>query len=216
MRSRWFPLGLAVLQGASYVVLIAYNYWRGSENFPQLLRYIREDLSRPFFEPPLCCHGEPTDPQVAAAVSDLCESPVFLSHDGPVVTMHFPAYAVAAVGYGALSHSGVCLEVLTNPRGQILVAPLIPLLWFFMGRSIRRIAQHRWHPPAARLITKAAFSLGLILLPLSLLGLLGVLFGAFLNWETALRWVGVVFWSLYISFLAAERLRMWPFSRKRA
>lgn len=216
LRSRWFPLGLAVLQCVSFVALIAFNYWRESDNAPQLLRYVRGDLSRPFFEPPVCCHGEPTDPQVAAAVSDLCETPVFRSHDGPAIAMHLPAFAVAAVGYGALSHSGVCLEALTNPRGQIFVAPLIPLLWFFVGRSIRRIAQHRWHPPAARLITKGALSLGLILLPLGLLGLLSVLFGVFFNWETALRGLGIAFWSLYIPFLAAERLRIWPFSRERA
>jgi hypothetical protein len=128
--------------------------------------------------------------------------------------MHFPAYAVAAALHAALTRSDLCFEALTNPRGQMFVAPIIPLLWFFIGCSIRRIAQHRWRPPAASLISKSVFSLGLIPLPLGLLGLLGIVLGIFIDPWSALRSAGVAFWSLYIPLLAAERLRTWPFSQK--
>ena len=214
-RSRWFPLGLAILQTVLFVALMVYNSWRGSRDFPHLVRYVREDLSRPFFEPPECCNGRPTSPEIAE-VADLCERTAFFSYDGPAMAMHLPAYAIAALAHAAFSQSGICFEALITQRGRVFVAPLIPILWLFVGCSIRRIAHHRWRPPAQTAISKAAFSLGLAPLPLVLFALIGGVISVFVNpWE-ALKAPGYAFWFLSIPLLAAERLRMWPFPAKRS
>lgn len=212
-RSRWFPLGLAILQGLFYVALIAFNSWKGSRDFVELSSYFRRDLARPFFEPPECCHGEPTSPELAR-VADVCEITAFRSHDGPAIAIHFPAYAVAAALHAAISHSDVCFEALTRPRGQMFVVLMIPLLWFFVGGTVRRIAQHRWRPPAANRLSRAAFSIGFIPLPLGVFGALWLVVVVFVNPWDALRAAGVAFWCLYIPLLAAERCRIWPFSRE--
>lgn len=105
------------------MALIAYNTWKGSRDLPQFLRYVRQDLGRPLFESPVCCHGEPTSPELAD-VADLCEITAFASRDGPSIAMHLPAYAVAATLRAPLSHSDICFEALINPRGQVFVAQL--------------------------------------------------------------------------------------------
>jgi hypothetical protein len=60
-------------------------------------------------------------------------------------------------------------------------------------------------------------SLGLIPLPLRILGLLFSVIGLFASdvW-LSVRLVGFAFWTLYPAALTAERLRMWPFDRMSA
>ena len=58
-------------------------------------------------------------------------------------------------------------------------------------------------------------ALGLIPFPFGLLVLMFSVVGSFVSdIGSTIRLVGIAFWMFYVSTLAAERLRVWPFDRE--
>ena len=51
--SRWFPPIFALLQAVRHLGMIAYDYWRATQNYRHFdaAEFIHKDLARSFFEP---------------------------------------------------------------------------------------------------------------------------------------------------------------------
>jgi len=178
--------------------MIACTYWVVAQNGSRfdVGEFIRKDLARPLFEPYGFC-GAWTH---------------YASGQSAVLGLDLPAYAVATVLHSVMTRQTSCVDALTTPRGHILSAAFVLPLWFFVGLSIRRLAQRRWHHRAEGRIRRASIALGLIPLPFGLLGLLFSLVGLFVSdIGQSIRLAGIAFWTLYVAALAAERLRIWPF-----
>ncbi len=198
LRSRWFPLSLAIAQSVRHVTLIAYGYWDASvtlRNFA-IEEHIRRDLARPLFEPYYFCDAW-NNYNTAHAAN---------------VSIDLPSYLAAMSFHSFVAKEFRCVDVLTTPRGQIITIPFIPIAWFLIGLSARRLATRRWRPEAKRRLPRAIAICGFLFLPMGVLLLMhGVTQAVALNGWGALRMFAAASWVFYLYVLAAERLRVWPF-----
>lgn len=197
--SRYFPLLFALLQTTRHVGSIGYDYWVAAQNERALhvIDFVKADLARPLFELDAWCGAwtHYSSGQTAAFGVDL------------------PAYMAATMLLSTINWSEQCLDALTMPRGQILVAALVTPLWFLVGLSIQRLAQRRWRQMAAGRFARAALSLGLLPASLSLFFLLSGVLALFVSGiALSLRLIGIGLWMVYPAIFAAERLRAWPFA----
>jgi hypothetical protein len=198
--SRWFPLILALLQTARHVGLIGYDYWAAAHNDKRfdLGEFLQRDLARPLFEPYGFCGAWAH----------------YSSGQSAVLGLDLPSFIAATLLHSAINWRASCVDALTTPRGQIITAALVPVTWFFIGLSIRRLAQRRWRQRTTGRFFRTVASLGLLLVPLGLLGLLFAVVSLFVSdIGSSLRLAGLAFWMLYLATLIAERLRVWPFAR---
>lgn len=196
--SRWFPPILAFLQIARHLGLVGYDYWAAAHNQNRfdVGEFLRRDLERPLFEPYGFCDGWTH----------------YTFGQSAVLGLDLPAYAGATLLYSAINWHAECVDALTTPRGQIIAAVFVLLLWFLVGLSIRRLAQRRWRRPLVGRFSRALVSLGLVLIPFGLLGLFFSVVGAFVSeGGLSVRMAGLALWMLYLAALTAERLRVWPF-----
>ena len=131
--SVWFPPIFAFVQTTRHVGMLAYTYWaaRQYESRFDAGAYIREDLARPLFEPYGFC-GAWTH---------------YASGQSAVLGLDFPAYAAATMLHSAITWHLSCVDALTTPRGNFISTAFVFPLWFFLGLSIRRLANGRWHQP---------------------------------------------------------------------
>jgi hypothetical protein len=197
--SRSFPLILALLQTLRHIGLIGYDYWAAAQNEKRLDlgKFLQRDLAHPLFEPYGFC-GAWTH---------------YSSGQSAVLGLDLPAYVGATLLHSAVNWRVSCVDAFTTPRGQIISAALVLPLWFFVGLSIRRLAQRRWRQRTTRRLSRALVSLGLLMLPFSLLGLHFSIVGLFVSdVGSSVRLAGFAFWMLYLATLTAERLRVWPFA----
>ena len=196
--SRWLPPLLALVQTVRHVWMIAYTYWTAAQTDSRfdVGQFIRRDLARPLFEPyPFC--GAWTH---------------YLSAQSAALGLDLPAYAAATLLHSAMTWQISCLDAIMTPRGHILSAAFVLPLWFLVGLSIRRFAQRRWHRRVEGRIKRTLIVFGLIPLPLGLLALIFSVVGLFFSdIGLSVRLAGIAFWAVYVSALAAERLRFWPF-----
>jgi hypothetical protein len=196
--SRWFPPLLAFLQTVRHLGLVGYDYWAAAQNEKHFNvgEFLRRDLARPLFEPSGFCGGWTH----------------YTGGQSAVLGLDLPAYVVATLLHSAINWQAACEDALMTPRGQIITAVFVLLLWFLVGLSIRRLVQRRWRRPIAGRLSRILVSLGLISLPFGLLWLLFSVVGLFVS-EVGLsvRVAGFAFWMLYLATLIAERLRFWPF-----
>src|SRR5258706_600077 len=120
--SCWFPPILALLQAARYLGFIGYDYWIAAQNEKRfdVGEFLRRDLARPLFEPYEFCGG--------------------WTHYSPAQSANFgldlPAYVGATLLHSAVNFRGSCADALMTPRGQIITAPFVLALWFFVGLSV--------------------------------------------------------------------------------
>jgi hypothetical protein len=202
LTSRWFPLILATLQIIRHLGFIGYDYWIAAHNlkYVDLGKYVRGDLERPLFDSYEFC-GAWRRYGLGQSVD---------------LGLDFPAYAAGTLLASAINRKATCVDALMTPRGQIICAVFIPPLWFLVGLSVCRLARHRWRPQVKGRVYKALMSLGLVALPFGILALLFSIAGLFVSdLGLSARLVGFAFWLLYLPFLAAERLRFWPFATHR-
>lgn len=180
--------------------MIAHSYWVVAQNESRfdVGEFVQKDLARPLFEP-----------------YEFCGAWVHYSFgQSAVLGLDLPAYVAATLLHSVMSWRATCVDALTTPRGHILSSAFVFALWFFVGLSLRRFAQRRWHRRMEGRIRRAVVALGLIPLPLGLPVLLFSVVGLFASdIGLSLRLGGIAFWALYASALAAERLRVWPFDR---
>jgi hypothetical protein len=197
---RWFPLMLALFQATRHAGLIAYDYWRAArpETRFDVRAYVREDLSRPLLEPSGWCD---------AWVHHSMGQNIDLGWD-------LPAYMAASVLHGVLSRHTPCVDTFTRPRGQVIVAPFVPLLWFLAGLSLRRLARRQWRRAKGKLGHTVAW-IGLFALPFGIVALLlGIVGLLTIDASTTLRLVGLGWWMTFVGALSAERLSVWPFDER--
>ena len=198
MKSRWFPASLALFQTILYFGLLGHDYWSAvhKEHIRNLREYFHEDLARPLFEPPeLCQYCWGVAPGQSA-----------------VLGLDAPAHLGTILLYSAMNRQLACQETLLTPRGQLVTAAFVPPLWVLEGLSSRRLAQRRWHRRLTGRLSRSIVFLGLIPSPLGAAALLmGVLSIFALKISIAVRLLGLGFWLLFLSVLAEERLRVWPF-----
>ena len=137
---------------------------------------------------------------------------IYAAGQSAVLGLDLPAYAAATLLHSAMTWQASCVDAITTPRGHILSAAFVFHVWFLVGLSARRFAQRRWHRRVEGRIKRALIALGLIPAPLEVLALIFGVVGLFVSdIGLSLRSAGIAFWTLYISALAAERLRVWPF-----
>jgi hypothetical protein len=193
--SRWFAPVFAVLRTARHAGMIAYSYWSASQN-EDVWPFIRNDLSGPLFEADSSCGWWSTYDGSSTALQGL----------------DFPAYDAAMLFHSVVTWNESCVDTLMTPRGQIVVVPFVFLLWLLVGLSIRRFAQRRWRRQAGGRLSRVLLSCGLVPAPFALFGLLlgAVGLGAS-GVGVGIRLAAMSVWFLYLSLLAAERLRVWPF-----
>ncbi|HEY3440905.1 MAG TPA: hypothetical protein VGK29_09145 [Paludibaculum sp.] len=200
MTSRWFPPILALLQIVRHLGLIGYDYWSAARNEKHFdaLAFLTRDLARPLFEPYGFCGAWTGHPAGQTSVLGL----------------DFPAYIGAILVHSLINGHVACVDAFSTPRGQIIVAVMVAPLWFLVGLSFSRLAQHRWRRQAEGPLARALLSLGLLPLLLGLLSLLATAVSLFMSdIGQSLRLAGIAFWMFYSAALAAERLRRWPFER---
>ena len=128
-----------------------------------------------------------------------------------VFGLDVPAYLAAQLLQAAITGATTCLGALTTPRGHLIVAPFVFLFWLLPALTFRRLAQHRFHGPWRAPLLRAVAFLGILLLPLGVLFALGSILSLFFPLaNSSLKLIGHAFWCLYLSALAAERLRTLP------
>jgi hypothetical protein len=198
VRSRWFAPVLAFVQTALYFAVVAHAYWAASHNEKSfdIQHFISRDLARPLFEPYEFC-GAWTH---------------YTGGQALLLSWDFPAYVAAALAYSVGARQTTCMDALMTPRGQLFTAPFVAALWFLVGLTVRRLAQHRWRQATRGRIARIILFLGLTPLPFGALVLTtaAVLF-LFFHVEMAARFAGFGFWFLFLPTFSAERLRLWPF-----
>ncbi len=197
MTRHWFPHVLALLQAMLHLCLVSSTYWTATlrdENF-DAMRFLRADLERPLFEPYGFC----------GAWSHLSAG------QAAALGLDFPAYLAASLLHRAIVQQASCVEAVMTPRGHILVTALALPVWFWVGLSLQRLARRRW---PSRVQERAIVPIGSIPLPLAVLGLISS-YSAFLllEWGLALQLAGMAGWGLFMATLAAEKLRVWPFTQ---
>lgn len=180
--------------------MLAYDYWNASRSAKSfnVTEFVARDFARPLFAPHEFCDAwvSHTSGQEAAFGIDL------------------PAYAVAVIVHSVVTGQPSCLDALTSPRGQLITAPFVLFTWYFVGLSLRRLAQRRWRPRSVRWTSRLCWNIALMPLPFGVLCLLFTPFALiFSRPATALHLAGAALWLLYLNLLAAERLRLWPFRR---
>ena len=198
--SRWFPPIFALLQAVRHLGMIAYDYWRATQNYRHFdaAEFIHKDLARSFFEPYGFC-GAWTQ---------------YTSSQSAVLGLDLPIYAVGSMLHSAMTGGFSCVDALTPPRGRILGTALALPVWFFVGLGVRRLARHQWRNKVEGRIKRALIGLGLIPLPFGVLFLLLSVASLFVSdLGLSVRAAGFAIWFLYTSALAAERLRIWPLNR---
>jgi hypothetical protein len=191
LTSRWFPPILAAVQTLVHVSLIAYEYR------------------------PLIVDGERFDCMYEDLSNDLaCGTyrPYSVGHSADL-GLNLPAYLALSLLYFHANLEFVDIDAVTIPRGQRMIATLVPLVWFFLGCSVRRVARRRWRRADHGRWQRA--SLWVALLP-ALYGLLAIPMGAgglFLGRWGSFQVICFGLWATYAAALAAERLRVWPFAK---
>jgi hypothetical protein len=125
--------------------------------------------------------------------------------------LDLPAYIAASLFHFIMTWQESCVDAMTTPRGQILCAPFVFSLWWLVGLSIRRFSQRRWRKRTEGRLPRVLLELCLVPAPFALMGILLSVVGAFVSgMGVAFQLAGISVWALYISLLAAERLRVWP------
>lgn len=114
--TRWFPIILAVLQTARHLAFVGYDYWTVAQNEKHFDagQFIRRDLTRPLFEPHGFCGAWTT----------------YSAGQTVVLGLDLPAYIGATLLHSAMAAKPSCVDALTTPRCQIIVAVCVLPLWF--------------------------------------------------------------------------------------
>lgn len=178
--------------------MIAYGYWNALVNECNfgLESYLRKDLARPFFERYEFCDAWHN----------------YNTSDAATMSIDLPAYVLASLTHSLGAGELSCVDALGTPRGQIIALAFVPLVWYLIGKSVRRLAKLQLRPETQGLwrLALVACAIALGLFGAVLLGV-GVAQGfAGYGWNP-IRMIASAFWAFYAYALAAERLRVWPF-----
>ena len=197
LTAAWFPAAFALLQTVRYFAFLAHGYWiesRPNSGFHGFA-YIREDLSYPLFGEYGFCGGWAS----------------YMQGQFATFGIDSPAYLAGLLLHEAVNGAATCLDALSTPRGHLIVAPFVFLFWLLPGITLRRVVQRGFHRPWRALLPRTLAYLALLLLPIGLLLLLAsIIYVVRAEWFLPFRLAGLAFWCLYLSALAAERLRTLP------
>jgi hypothetical protein len=193
LTAAWFPAAFALLQTVRYFAFLAHGYW--GQTRLDVLAYIRQDLALPLF-----------------AAYDFCDAwRDYTAGHRATFGLDLPAYLAAQLLYAAITGATTCLDALITPRGQLIVAPFVFLFWLLPAITLQRLAQRRRHHPWRAPLPRAVAFLGILLFPLGVLSALASILSLFpSSYNSSLQLIGLTFWCLYLSALAAERLRTPP------
>jgi hypothetical protein len=116
--------------------------------------------------------------------------------------------------HSAVARQPACFDTFATPRGQLIAAAFVPLVWFLFGSGIRRLARRRWREKVGGRFSRRLLLLCII--PATMFGWAALLMAAvgliFSGAYVSVQLAGLAFWSLSAGAWTAERLRMWPFS----
>lgn len=196
--TKWFPILLALAQLTRHLALIGYDYWlaaEGEKNF-DVHRFVAEDFGRPFFQPSGFCGAWISYSSIQTATNGI----------------DFPAYVLTALVFSVASGQAACVDSAMSPRGQVVTAPIVFVVWLLAGGTTRRLALRRWRAPAARRLVRGLLNLAWIPAAFGIFcAVAAIPASIFSGFDHGIQALGLAAWLLFPALLAAERLRSWPF-----